>query len=142
MAKKYLEINVLDAAFERLEIIFKNFDNIYFSVSGGKDSSVMIQLANIVAKKLNKKFDIMFIDLEAQYKKTIDHIEEIKQLSQVRDFYHIALSMALRNAISILQPKWICWEEESKDLWVRDLPKDSINIHNCPFDFFFCGRRI
>ena len=55
MAKVYLEKNVLDAAFERLEIIFNNFDNIYFSVSGGKDSSVMVQLANIVAKKLNKK---------------------------------------------------------------------------------------
>lgn len=140
MAKKYLDKNVLDAAFERLEIIFKNFDNIYFSVSGGKDSSVMIQLANIVAKKLNKKFDIMFIDLEAQYQKTIDHIEELKKLSQVRDFYHIALPMALRNAISILQPKWICWEEESRDLWVRPLPGDSINIHNCPFDFFVNGE--
>lgn len=51
MAKKYLEKNVLDAAIERLEIIFQNFDNIYFSLSGGKDSSVMVQLANRVAKK-------------------------------------------------------------------------------------------
>ena len=65
MAKVYLEKNVLDAAFERLEIIFNNFDNIYFSVSGGKDSSVMVQLANMVAKKMNKKFDVLYIDLEA-----------------------------------------------------------------------------
>lgn len=51
MPKVYLEKNVLDAAFERLEIVFNNFENIYFSVSAGKDSSVMVQLANIVAKK-------------------------------------------------------------------------------------------
>lgn len=140
MAKRYLEKNVLDATFERLEIIFQNFDNIYFSVSGGKDSSVMVQLANMVAKKLNKKFDVLFIDLEAQYKHTVQHIEELKQLSQIRDFYHIALPMALRNAVSVLQPKWICWEEESKNLWVRDMPKDSINIHNCPFDWFKEGE--
>ena len=140
MAKKYLEKNVLDAAFERLEIIFNNFDNIYFSVSGGKDSSVMVQLANIVAKKCNKKFDVLFIDLEAQYKKTIEHVETLKQLSQIRDFYHIALPIALRNAVSILQPKWICWEEESKHLWVRDMPKDSININNCPFEWFKKGE--
>ncbi len=139
MAKRYLEKNVLDATFERLEIIFKNFDNIYFSLSGGKDSSVMVQLANIVAEKLNKKFDILFIDLEAQYKHTVQHIEELKTLSQIRDFYHIALPMALRNAVSVLQPKWICWEEESKHLWVRDMPKDSININNCPFDWFKKG---
>ena len=140
MAKKYLEKNVLDAAIERLRIIFSNFDNVYFSVSGGKDSSVMIQLANMVGKEMNKKFDVLFIDLEAQYKRTVEHIEELKKLPQVRDFYHIALPIALRNAISVLQPKWICWEEESKDLWVRDLPKDSININNCPFDFFVPGE--
>lgn len=140
MPKVYLEKNVLDAAFERLEFIFNHFDNIYFSASGGKDSSVMVQLANIVAKKYNKKFDVLFIDLEAQYKLTIEHVYELKQLSQIRDFYHIALPLALRNAVSILQPKWCCWEEESKDLWVRDLPKDSINIHNCPFEWFRKGE--
>ena len=67
MSKKYLEKNILDAALERLEIIFQNFDNIYFSVSGGKDSSVMVQLANIVAKILYKKFDVLFIVLDAQF---------------------------------------------------------------------------
>lgn len=140
MAKKYLEKNVLEAAFERLEIVFQEFDNVYFSVSGGKDSSVMVQLANMVAKKMGKKFDVLFIDLEAQYTKTIEHIEELKTLSQIRDFYHIALPMALRNAVSVLQPKWICWEEESRSLWVRDMPSDAINIQNCPFDWFRKGE--
>ena len=36
MAKKYLEKNVLEAALERLDIIFHNFENIYFSVSRRK----------------------------------------------------------------------------------------------------------
>ena len=66
------EKNVLEAAMERLDIMFKNFDNIYFSVSGGKDSSVMVQLANKVASKIGKKFDVLFIDLEAQYRHTIE----------------------------------------------------------------------
>lgn len=140
MAKKYLEKNVLEATIERLEIMFQNFDNIYFSVSGGKDSSVMVQLANRVAKRMNKKFDVLFIDLEAQYRYTIEHVEELKQLSQIRDFYHITLPIALRNAVSVLQPKWICWEEESKHLWVRNMPEDSINIENCPFDWFKKGE--
>ena len=140
MAKIYLEKDTLQAACERLEFMLSEFENVYFSVSGGKDSSVMIQLANKVAKKLNKKFDVLFIDFEAQYQKTIAHIEELKKLPQIRDFYHIALPMALRNAVSVLQPKWICWEEESKHLWVRDLPKDSINIHNCPFEWFRVGE--
>lgn len=140
MAKKYLEKNVLDATMERLEIMFGNFNHIYFSVSGGKDSSVMVQLANIVAKKMNKKFDVLYIDLEAQYRNTIQHIQELKKLPQIRDFYHITLPIALRNAVSVLQPKWICWEEESKHLWVRQMPEDSINIKNCPFSWFKKGE--
>lgn len=75
-----MDKNVLDATFERLEYIFDNFDNIYFSVSGGKDSSVMVQLANMVAKKKNKKFDVLYIDFEAQYKLTIKHVYELKEL--------------------------------------------------------------
>lgn len=140
MGKKYLDKNVLEAALERLQIMFENFDNIYFSVSGGKDSSVMVQLANKVAKQMNKKFDVLFIDLEAQYSHTIQHIQELKQLSQIRDFYHITLPIALRNAVSVLQPKWICWEKESEHLWVRDMPSDSININNCPFSWFKKGE--
>lgn len=140
MAKKYLDKDVLQATIERLEVIFDNFENIYFSVSGGKDSSVMVQIANMIAKQKNKQYDVLYIDLEAQYKRTIDHIEELKQLSQIRDFYHICLPIALRNAVSVLQPKWICWEEESRDLWVRPMPPDAINIHNAPFDWFKKGE--
>lgn len=140
MGKIYLEKNVLEAAIERLEIMFKEFENIYFSVSGGKDSSVMVQLANMVAQKMNKKFDVLYIDLEAQYRHTIEHVEELKKLSQIREFYHIALPIALRNAVSVLQPKWICWEEESKHLWVREMPKECININNCPFEWFKKGE--
>ena len=42
MSKIYLEKNVLEATKDRLRIMFENFDHIYFSVSGGKDSSVMV----------------------------------------------------------------------------------------------------
>lgn len=54
MSKVYLEKDVLTAALERFEYIFDHFDNVYFSFSGGKDSSIMLQLANIIAKKREK----------------------------------------------------------------------------------------
>ena len=134
--KIYKDQDVLSAARDRYKFIFNNFDNVCFSFSGGKDSSLMIQLANIVAKKLNKVFDVLYIDLEAQYKHTIEHVYELKELSQIRDFYHITLPLYLRNAVSVLQPKWICWKPEDKELWVRDLPKDSINLSNNYLPFY------
>ena len=139
MGKIYTNKNVLDAALERLEIAFQSFDNIYFSISGGKDSSVMLQLAAIVARKLGKKFDVLYIDLEAQYKATIEHIDELIDSTKdvVNHFYWVCLPLSLRNAVSVIQPKWICWDEADKKKWVRDMPKNRhvINEKNMPIEW-------
>ena len=42
MEKKYLDINVYEALQERLDYIFREFDNIYISFSGGKDSGLLL----------------------------------------------------------------------------------------------------
>ena len=75
MAKVYLEKNVLEAALERLEIMFKNFDNIYFSVSGGKDSSAMLYSVNELGfKPLAFTFEIGYNILTDKLKSKIDNI--------------------------------------------------------------------
>jgi len=140
MPKIYTNKNVLEATIERFHIVFNEFDNVYLSISGGKDSSVMMQLAAREARKLNKKFSILYIDLEAQYKATINHIEELIQDNKDRldEIYWICLPISLRNAVSILQPKWTCWDKKDKDKWVRDMPTNKwvINENNCPWDWF------
>jgi predicted phosphoadenosine phosphosulfate sulfurtransferase len=42
--KEYQDYNVLVAAQARVSTIFDNFESIYISFSGGKDSSVMTHL--------------------------------------------------------------------------------------------------
>ena len=58
-------------------------------------------------------------------------------------FYRPILScgaaLALRNAVSTLQPKWICWDEDERDLWVREMPEDAICAANCPWEWFHKG---
>lgn len=147
MPKIYLNKDVYTAAMERFDIIFKRFDNIYFSASGGKDSSVMLQLAARKAREYRKKFSVLYIDLEAQYTATIEHIEVlIEEVSDVLDtWYWIAMPLSLRNAVSVIQPKWICWDEKDKNKWVRDMPVNKraviINEHNYPkeWDWFERG---
>lgn len=143
MPKRYLNQNVYDATTERLTYIFKEFDLVYFSVSGGKDSSVMVQLGNIVAKDLNRKFDVFYVDYEAQYQMTIKHVYELKKLSQIDCFYHLTMPFNSWNSNSIFQPHWTPWEETEKDKWVREMPEDSINIHNHEFeDYFEYGEEV
>lgn len=139
MPKIYEEQNVMDAALERLRYVFRTFENVYFSVSGGKDSSVMVQLAERVAAETGRTYDVLYIDLEAQYAHTIAHIEELKTLAHIGTFHHVALPLALRNAVSMLQPKWICWDEADKHLWVRPLPEGAITQQNCPWPWFHRG---
>ena len=135
--KVYNNKNVFDAAIERIEFAFDNFDNLCVSYSGGKDSTVMIQLVEMVAKKKNKQYDVLFIDMEAQYLMTIEHIKTLKnKLECIRDFYWVCLPLSLRNAVSVFEPRWICWEKAKKEKWVREMPEFAINEDNNIFPFF------
>ena len=139
--KVYTDKNVFDASLERIEFAFDNFDNLCVSCSGGKDSTLMIQLVNMIAKKKNKKFDVLFIDMEAQYLMTIEHIKTLKnKLECIRDFYWVCLPLSLRNAVSVFEPRWICWEKSKKDKWVREMPEFAINEDNNIFPFFRYAR--
>lgn len=135
--KVYNNKNVFDAAIERIEFAFDNFDNLCVSYSGGKDSTVMIQLVEMVAKKKKRQYDVLFIDMEAQYLMTIEHIKTLKnKLESIRDFYWVCLPLSLRNAVSVFEPRWICWEKAKKEKWVREMPEFAINEDNNIFPFF------
>ncbi|MFW6145624.1 MAG: DUF3440 domain-containing protein [bacterium] len=139
MPKKYLKKNVYEAAMERYDLIFREFDNIYFSVSGGKDSGLMWQFGLQKAKEYGKKIDMIYIDLEAQYKAAINYIYElIENEEYIGRVYWVCLPISLRNAVSQLQPKWTCWNKDKKDLWVREMPQNKwvINEDNCDWNWF------
>ena len=148
MPKVYTEQNVYDAALERFQTVLREFDNYYVSISGGKDSSIMLQLMAQEARKAGKKFSVLYIDLEAQYAATIEHINELIDITHdvVEHWYWCALPLSLRNAVSALQPKWICWDKKDQNKWVRDCPTqrddvDLITEDSLPpgWDWFFRG---
>ncbi|WP_040328393.1 DUF3440 domain-containing protein [Clostridium ihumii] len=137
--KLYNNTNVYDAAKERINYIFDEFENICVSFSGGKDSGVVLNLCIDEARKRNRKIGVMFIDLEAFYEKTIDFIESIiKNNIDVLDPYWICLPMESPNSLSYLEPTWIWWDKEKEPIWVRPMPKNKwvINEQNNPLDFY------
>lgn len=133
MAKVYNDKNVYDAAIERFNIVLNDFDNCYLSVSGGKDSSIMLQLMAKEARKIGKKISVLYIDLEAQYQATIHHVNElIDEVKDVLDeWYWVAMPLSLRNAVSAIQPKWICWDKKDKKKWVREYPTKRKDVILC-----------
>ena len=77
MIKRYQNENVLKASKKRIKIVFDNFERIYCSFSGGKDSTLMLHLIMEEAIRRNRKIGVLFIDLEAQYSETISHIKNM-----------------------------------------------------------------
>lgn len=137
--KKHLGIDVLSAAQERIAWVFDNFPKIYVSFSGGKDSGVMLHLVADEAMRRNRRIGILFVDLEGQYKLTIDHISECLDLYQgIADVYWVALPINLRNAVSQYQPQWKCWDSECREDWVRTPPECAITDPEY-FPFFHDG---
>jgi predicted phosphoadenosine phosphosulfate sulfurtransferase len=125
--KHPLGINVLEAGQQRISWAFDTFPKICVSFSGGKDSTVMLHLVATEAKKRNRKFAVLFIDWEAQYKYTIDHVSKMFTLYEdlIIPFW-IAIPLKTVNAVSQFEPEWISWEPNKKNLWVRHPPSIAI----------------
>jgi predicted phosphoadenosine phosphosulfate sulfurtransferase len=133
--KHYLQKNVMQAAQERVEFIFDNFEKIYVSFSGGKDSSVMSHLILTEARKRNRVVGVLVIDLEAQYSDTIKHISELtEEYKDVIDLHWVCPVLLLRNAVSNYQPRWVCWDPERQKDWIRQKPPQESDMSR--YDFY------
>jgi predicted phosphoadenosine phosphosulfate sulfurtransferase len=128
MPKYELDYNVLEGAIKRTEYAFDNFEKVYVSFSAGKDSTVMLHIVADEAKKRNVKFGLLIVDLEGQYKLTIDHIYAcIEQYKDLIELYWVCLPLHLRNAVSVYEPFWLCWDPEKKQDWIRPIPEKGIS---------------
>lgn len=120
MAKRPLGIDVLTAARRRIAQVFDDFPRIYVSFSAGKDSGVMLHLVMDEAIKRGRKVGVLFIDLEAQYKLTIEYATAMfERYAEHIDPYWVALPIHLRNAVSQFEPQWVCWQPGREADWVR-----------------------
>lgn len=134
-------MNVYEAIQVRLGVIFKEFDNIYVSFSGGKDSGILLNLCKdyIRMNRLNRKIGVFHIDYEAQYQMTTDYVDNEMVDDDIIENYRVCLPLRTHCATSMHQSYWVPWELEKREIWVRELPENSINERNHQFDFFYPG---
>ncbi len=137
--KQGLGVSVLTAAKQRISYIFDCFERIYLSFSAGKDSTVMLHLVMEEAIRRDRKIGLLLIDLEAQYKLTISHALDCfdRYHDHIEPFW-ISLPIALRNAVSMFEPKWLCWDPVRRNDWVRTPPDFAITDEKT-FPFFHRG---
>lgn len=139
--KRMLGKNVYQAAWERIDYIFNNFERIYISFSGGKDSGVMLNLVLQYMRKndIKEKIGLMVMDNEANYEYSLRFMHAILGKNRdLLDIYWCCLPITLPCTVSAYMTEWRCWGEDDKDKWVRPMPQDDyiVNFENHEFDFF------
>lgn len=141
MKREYMQKNVYDAFLERLDLIFREFQNIYVSFSGGKDSGLLL---NMLLDYRNRYYPDRVIgmfhqDFEAQYTVTSEYVE--RTFERVKDQvepYWVCLPMATRTALSSYEMFWYPWDDTKKESWVRPMPRKEyvINLDNNPISTY------
>lgn len=141
MNKHYLNIDVYEAFQQRLDFIFSEFDNIYVSFSGGKDSGLLLNLVLDYMRRhgIKKKLGVFHQDFEAQYEKTTEFVTRMFQnnLTDIEPYW-VCLPMACKTSVSNYETYWYPWEEEKNEIWIRPRPAFDYIIHpgKNPLDFY------
>lgn len=129
-------MNVYEHTQRRLEILFEKFDNLYISFSGGKDSGVLLNLCleYMRSHNIKKKIGVFHIDYEIQYQQTLDFVQQtLEANADLVDVYRVCVPFKVQTCTSMYQQYWRPWDEEKKDIWVRDLPPGCLTKKDFPF---------
>lgn len=135
MSKILRDINVLDAARERLRYLYSEFDEVIVAFSGGKDSTACLHLCIEMAKSLNRlPVKIFFIDQEAEWQATIDYTRLVMSMPEVTPLW-LQIPIRLFNATSYQEPWLYCWEPGKK--WMREKESCAITENIYGTDRFY-----
>ena len=103
MTREFTNENVYEALQRRIQYIFEEFDNIFVSFSGGKDSGLLLELTLDFQQKYypDKKIGVFHQDFEAQYDETTKYVERtFERIKDKAECYWVCLPMATRTAVS------------------------------------------
>ena len=115
-------MNVYDAFLARMHFLFEEFDHIYVSFSGGKDSGLLL---NLVLDYRNQHYPeraigVFHQDFEAQYTVTTEYVERtFERIQDQVELYWVCLPMAPRTALLRYQLSSSPWHDPNKEPWFR-----------------------
>lgn len=122
--------DVLEAARKRVSFVFDEFENVWISISGGKDSTVMWHLFVEEAERRDRTVNAFFLDQEAEYEGTIKVMRRMMSHPLVvPHWYQVPIHMT--NATSYVQEFLNAWFPGEE--WLR--PKEQNSIHSIEGDY-------
>jgi predicted phosphoadenosine phosphosulfate sulfurtransferase len=127
--------DVLEAARGRVRWLFEEFEGkVCVNVSGGKDSTVIAELAIGAARDLGcLPVRMMWLDQECEYQATVDYMRRLADRPEVvLDWYQVPFK--LFNASNHEYPWLNVWGEGEE--WMRAKEPDAIHVNDFGTDRF------
>jgi predicted phosphoadenosine phosphosulfate sulfurtransferase len=131
MTKIYSKQTVYDAALDRMRYLFDEFPIVVASISGGKDSTVILEMALRVAKEKKRlPLPVFWLDQEAEWTSTVDYVRKIMYRKDVKPLWY-QMPIYIENAGSFDVKYLKCWDPEAKAQWIH--PQDPLSIKKNTF---------
>jgi predicted phosphoadenosine phosphosulfate sulfurtransferase len=129
LKQQKLARDVYTVALDRVRECYERFDTVVVAFSGGKDSTVCLQLAIEAARDTGKlPVEVFHFDEECIHPETVEYVARVNAMPEV-NLRWLCLPIVHRNACSRYQPYWHPWHPEEKHLWVRELPECAETTH-------------
>ena len=133
--KLNIGINVFDAALNRLQELYEQDHTIVISQSGGKDSTVCMELAIMAADAAGKlPINVIHRDEEILFPNTYEYLDRVANRPEV-NMHHVWAGQPVINVFNRADPYWWIFDETiPREEWVRQPPEyaykiDEMNIN-------------
>lgn len=125
LMKKAEQKDVLTLALERMRYIYHTFDFVGVSCSGGKDSSIVVNLALEIAREQKRlPVHVYFVDEEVIPPEVDEYMLRLRENPDV-DLKWVCVPLVYYTN-SESQDRWFTWDEQFKHLWLK--PKSQFAI--------------
>lgn len=118
MTKVLSNQTVLEAGLDRIRMVFDRFTDPIVSFSGGKDSTVCLNLAAMVAKERGRPhLNVAFLDQEAEWASVIDYMRRVRERPDVR-LHWFQFPFLISNNANSKEPFLRVWDPAGG--WMRE----------------------
>lgn len=124
-----LAITVYEAALDRVRRVYDECDEVIVAMSGGKDSTVLLHLARVVAAERGAlPVKIYWLDQEAEWQATEDYMRAVMHAPDVKPFW-FQFPFRLWNSLSAKAEFLHCWNPADREIWLREQDPLSIKVN-------------
>lgn len=139
MHMKYLNMDVVEAAKARLRWCIQNFDEVWVSFSGGKDSLVCLRLMEELYQEMGRtdKINVKFMDEELVCDDIIDFVQEVADSGKY-NFKWYCLNMYVGFYTMGKHRPFVTWEKDR--VWHRKPPDRDYVVYDIGVDTKDCNE--